>query len=125
MDWEGAKKYCSTLGLAGGGWHLPTIGELRTLIEGCTDTGTGGSCSIVEGKCLVWACNTGSCSGCTIFKGPAGGCYWSGEMQGPCAWYWSSSPAEGTQPGAWYVEFQTAMVDDDGVIMDGRVRCAR
>jgi hypothetical protein len=31
--WENAKTYCAGLALAGGGWHLPTIQELRTIID--------------------------------------------------------------------------------------------
>ncbi len=33
MDWEDAKAYCANLSLAGGGWRLPTIGELVALYQ--------------------------------------------------------------------------------------------
>ena len=32
-NWEGAKSYCSTLSLDHGGWRLPTIEELETLVD--------------------------------------------------------------------------------------------
>jgi uncharacterized protein DUF1566 len=31
-DWAGAKSYCAGLGLAGGGWSLPMIVQLYTLV---------------------------------------------------------------------------------------------
>jgi hypothetical protein len=32
-NWANAKSYCSSLGLAGGGWHLPDIRELRSIVD--------------------------------------------------------------------------------------------
>lgn len=32
-DAIGAASYCSSLGLAGGGWRLPTIAELHTIVD--------------------------------------------------------------------------------------------
>ncbi len=32
-SWEDAKSYCLTLSLDGGGWRLPTIQELQTLVD--------------------------------------------------------------------------------------------
>ena len=31
--WAGAKAYCSSLGLAGGGWRLPSMKVLQTLVD--------------------------------------------------------------------------------------------
>lgn len=45
-------------------WRLPTIDELRTLIQNCDNTKTGGSCAITN-ECLSWDdCITDSCNGC-------------------------------------------------------------
>ena len=95
MNWSEAKAHCSGLSLDGGGWHLPTIGELRTLIRGCPATMTGGTCNVEEGDCLAWSCRDASCSGCVYFGGPANGFYWPDDVEGGYASpsvFWSASP---------------------------------
>ena len=129
MNWSNAKAHCTSLSLDGGGWHLPTIGELRTLIRGCSATETSGTCNVKEGQCVEWSCIDHSCSGCTPKDGPgAGGMYWPDEIQGDCCWYWSSSPVEDGGNGAWFVSFNGGDVGgngDGGVFYDGHVRCVR
>jgi len=127
MDWSDAKPHCAGLSLDGGGWHLPTIGELRTLIRGCPATEDGGSCNVEEGDCLAWSCRDDSCSGCSSYDGPGkDGMYWPDEIQGDCCWYWSSSPVEDSDGRAWNVNFYTGSVHDiHPVNNDGLVRCVR
>ena len=127
MIWQQASGYCSTLGLDGGGWHLPTVGELRSLIRGCPATEAGGSCNVQEGVCLAWSCQNGLCGGCSSDNGPAGGCYWPDEMQGQgeCSWYWSSSPYETDGGYAWAVRFGAGLVDPPIVSYPAHVRCVR
>ena len=121
-----AKSYCENLNLGGyTDWELPTIGELRTLIRGCPATEDGGSCNVEEGDCLAWSCRDDSCKGCSYNDGPADGCYWPDEMQGTCSWYWSSSPVEGYDYGAWLVRFDYGSVNYDVVYGDERVRCVQ
>jgi thiol-disulfide isomerase/thioredoxin len=125
MTWVKAKAHCTGLSLDGGGWHLPTIGELRSLIRGCPATQAGGSCNIKEGQCVKWSCRDDSCSGCSNKGGPADGCYWPDNMQGTCSWYWSSSPVEDVGGGAWRVGFGYGLVSHYGVHVDLHVRCVR
>ena len=123
MTWSAAKQYCTDLGLDGGGWHLPTIGELRSLIRGCPATEAGGSCNVEEGDCLSVLCKGGSCIGCSEVGGPANGCYWPGEMLGSCVRLWSSSAADAGE--GWGVNFAYGSVAHIDVDYDEFVRCVR
>lgn len=105
MSWEEAKSYCEQLSLDGGGWHLPTISELRTLIRGCDGTETGGSCGVTD-DCLDSSCWDESSCSCEYGSGPNHGCYGLPELPGECANYWSSSPVpDDIYDYAWIVSF--------------------
>ena len=127
MAWSDAKSHCAGLSLDGSGWHLPNIGELRSLIRGCPATELGSEiCKLEEGGCLDSTCNDGDlCEYCPGNDGPAGGCYWPDEMQGECFWSWSSSPVEDGDIGAWGVHFVNGSVHHYGVYSGGHVRCVR
>ena len=126
MEWQDAIDYCDNLSLDGhSDWRLPTISELRSLIRGCRETETGGSCTIQDDGCLSWSCNE-NCSGCSDNDGPADGCYWPEEMKGPCDNYWSSSPVEDSDYSLWIVYFYNGSMYYDVVIYyDHDVRCVR
>lgn len=121
-----AQAHCAELTLAGGGWHLPTVEELRTLIRGCPATVPGGSCNVDSGDCLLWECRDDSCTGCAFYGGGGkGGCYWPEELGGMCASYWSSSDVEDKPELAWHVGFQGAYVSPTYVTALTHVRCVR
>jgi len=125
MNWSKAKAHCAGLTLAGGGWHLPTIGELRTLLRGCPGSVTGEACKASD-SCLSSSCwDRGACWSCSNGNGPADGCYWPDEMQGTCGWYWSSSPVEDSGDRAWGVNFRNGYVINYYVYRDKHVRCVR
>jgi len=126
MHWEEAKSHCSSLDLTGGGWHLPTIGELRTLIRGCPATEMGGTCNVEEEDCMAQACMDDSCWGCSADDGPADGCYWPNEISGVCSMlkrWWSSSPS--FADSAWVVRFDSGRVASHYMGWGGDVRCVR
>ena len=126
MNWSEAKTHCQNLSLDGSGWRLPDIGELRSLIRGCPATEDGGSCNVEEGDCLAWSCRDDSCKGCSYFDGPGNdGMYWPDEVEGGCCNYWSSSPVEDYDDGAWGVGFNDGYVDGGSDSDDGHVRCVR
>lgn len=125
MNWSNAKTHCSDLDLDGGGWRLPSIDELRTLIRGCPATEDGGSCNVEEGGCLRWSCRDETCDGCSGGDGPASGCYWPDNLQGGCTWYWSSSPVEDGDGVAWGVNFVFGHVYTNLILDVPSVRCVR
>ena len=105
MNWEDANSYCDNLTLAGGGWHLPTISELRTLIRGCSGTVSSGSCGVTDSCLALDTCYDDSCGGCSEGGGPNNGCYGPPEPLTACAWLWSSSAVEDYPTEAWLIYF--------------------
>ena len=129
-EWKEAGERCDALSLCGhDDWRLPDIGELRTLIRGCPATGAGsGTCEVEGGGCLASTCVDGDlCEPCSNLEGPADGCYWPHEMQGPCKGYWSSSLVEDEVSSAWFVGFDSGYVGSNLTIpySDAPVRCVR
>ena len=116
---EDASEYCASLSLDGGGWRLPTIGELRTLIRGCPGTEDGGNCTVGDG-CLDSSCWIDSCAGCPNAEGPGlDRDYRPDAIKGE-PWLWSSSAVgEGYEgdPGfkAWFVDFWRGGVYYNGI----------
>ena len=104
MDWDGAVKYCENLNEDGNNdWHLPTISELRTLIQNCPATQTGGECGLTD-NCLSVSCfdnNTfnNTCVGCDY---DSSGKY---SKLGDTDWLWSSSVKSDYPSFAWLVGF--------------------
>ncbi len=127
LDWEEARAHCESLWLEGGGWRLPSISELRTLIRDCEATELEGNCGVTD-ECLDLSCRGPSCNGCAYDSGPAEGCYWPHEMEGACRAYWSSSRVEFGPEDAYYVRFIDGRVSVSAIVSSGydfAVRCVR
>jgi hypothetical protein len=124
-SWDDAVTYCDGLSLGSygpGSWHLPTVSELRSMIRGCPDTESGGSCGLTD-ACLETDCRDDSCLGCSFLGGPGtAGAYWPSGLGGPALWYWSSC-AQTTH--AWYVFFSYGDVDVYVKTSTLFVRCVR
>ncbi|MBP5202491.1 DUF1566 domain-containing protein [bacterium] len=118
-NWDEALFYCENLEEGGiKDWRLPNIDELRTLIQECYGTVSGGECRVSEtSNCLSYdLCWSTFCycefddSGKYNKFGDAGG-------------FWSSSAA--SYEGAWYVNFLEAKVVDDDKGSSYIVRCVK
>ena len=127
MTWDEAKLYCENLSLVGGGWRLPTISELRSLIRGCDATMTGGACGVTDDCLSYYNCWNDPCYGCDYLGGPgSGGAYWPDVMSGPNEWYWSSSPVVDLGSLEWAVSFYVGYIDRCSVdYYSTVVRCVR
>ena len=120
MTWQEAKDYCSKLTACGySDWRLPTINELRTLIQNCSATQTGGECGVTD-SCLSYnECCNSACSGCSYD--------YSGKYSklGDTGFLWSSSVKSDSSDNAWYVDFYDGYVYYDGKSFTHSVRCVR
>ncbi|MBP7432840.1 DUF1566 domain-containing protein [bacterium] len=99
MTWFEAVDYCENLG-----GHLPTISELRTLIQNCPATETSGECGVTD-ECLYYGgCWNNPCGGCEVDK--------SGKYSvfGDEAFFWSSSELSDDAAGIWFVLFDYGQV---------------
>ncbi len=130
---QAAIDYCNTLTLAGlGGWRLPALDELRSLVRFCPPTEwnvvlqTGGSCRALE-SCTDPTCRNSDCWGCiTGHTGP----YWDSALsrRGLNDMPYRTSTAVTGLPGqdfAWTVFFNLANVDAHQATDPYHVRCVR
>ncbi len=128
MDWQSAVDYCNSLNASNylgfnSGWHLPTISELRTLIQNCPYTqmppltGSLSTCGIVD-RCLSYShCWTDVCYVCTSTG--------SHSKLTEAYTFWSSSALSDNTARAWDVDFEFGFVLDDFKTNGFYVRCAR
>ena len=129
MKWQAAVDKCTGLNSSnyGGyssGWHLPTISELRTLIQNCSGTQMpGGTCGVREDEervCLSSSCQGEDCYSCS--SDSTGGHSKFGDTD----WLWSYSIQSDDSSLAWVVNFDYGLVYYYGIGgYYGNVRCVR
>lgn len=127
-----ADNYCNYLNWGGyGDWRVPSVSELRSLVRGCPDTETGGSCGVTDSCLHEGNCWTAACNGCPSDLGPGtNGVYWPAELQGGCedlnCWYWSSSIVAEASVSRWCIGFEKAQVADANANSTNvNLRCVR
>jgi hypothetical protein len=127
LDRDAAVDFCD--GLDGGPWELPTVDDLRSLLDvgdvpdaGCAGNLPGGDCFVSDPDCLGWSCGD-DCEVCENLAGPDEGCYWQAPLSGLCDYYWSRSPIDGDAGKGWRVAFSNGGVYGDPYWELGNVRC--
>jgi len=124
MNWDEAVKYCENLNEDGNNdWHLPTISELRTLIQNCPATETGGECGVTD-SCLSFSeCrNDDACFGCDNDNYDTGKYSKLGDSFSS---FWSSSVHSDNSDSAWLVCFTNGLVSHYNKYNTFSVRCVR
>jgi len=109
-----AVTYCEDLG-----GRLPTISELRTLVQNCPATETGGVCRVTDSCLSIEDCWNDLCRGCEYS--------YSGKYSvfGDTGTLWSSSKRSGDSGVLWYLRYRWASVEDESSYGPAHVRCVR
>ena len=117
VTWLKANEYCENLEEDGfTDWRMPTIDELRSTIEKCPETATGGKCEISEknGKLRMDDYNKQDCRGCrkgrTILPGKG--------------WFWSSSQRTDTDH-YWVISLNNTRISEAKMVVPYNVYCVR
>ncbi len=122
MDYGQAKTFCQNLEYAGyTDWRMPTLDEMRSIIDGYSDIASGGRCKVSE-SCPTLSCSQAGESGdkdpCANNNGnPAegpgpGGCFWSeawGEKY--CDSFWTATDVlSGDDSMTWLIDYHTPAI---------------
>ncbi len=113
IGWDDATAYCENSTLGGhDDWSLPSIDQLRTLVSGCDNTGTGGECGVTS-DCLTEDCWTDVCEGCEAYKGSYDDGFYIPDLflHDECIFYWSSSVLASDSGEAVYLQPHDALID--------------
>jgi len=120
MNWEAAKSYCENDVNEGGftDWRLPKIDELRTLVQKCEGTVTGGKCAISDPDHLS---TEDLVDADCVCEGKENGYY---SKLGDDEWCWSSSSVN-NEERAWYLLFNIGAIATDNKTNQHYLRCVR
>jgi len=122
MSWSEASATCAFLRLCGlDDWRLPTIDELRTLIDGCDATAPGGACGVTD-SCASDACWRTDCMSCPTLTG---GTYLTSSLERNDGITFSSTTRAGDITTVYTLYYPRASIqaNDKTVLGDGR--CVR
>lgn len=124
LSWTSAPDYCKGKNTSEYGgyddWRLPTIDELRTLIQVCEGSRAGGDCAVSDPDHLA---ESDVSEQCYCAADATGGYSKFGETD----WYWSSSAVDSDPDSAkaWNICFNNANVRPDEISYTDSVRCVR
>ena len=126
MNWSDAGSYCENLGEEGyDTWRLPNISELRTLIQNCENSQTGGVCAVSEPGQLSSEYSSDNCA-CESTENNEG--FYSALGDDDTVWLWSSSSLKEDRENsdyAWVVDFSSADIRFKDKSLTHSVRCVR
>lgn len=124
MIWDDAVSYCNNLTACGYyDWRLPNINELRTLIQNCPGSQTGGACAVSDPDHLSSDDWSGSYCSCDNRENNDG--YYSKLGDDNHVYLWSSSVRSDITDDAWRVYFRYGNVSLNFKTKLNYVRCVR
>jgi uncharacterized protein (TIGR02145 family) len=103
-DWNGAYNYCSAMTEGGHNWRLPTISELRQLVQNCAGTEYNGACGVKDGQLKESDYTYNECAKCT--NRYDGGYSKLGDKD----YLWSASELDGDPSKVWVINFKSANI---------------
>ena len=103
-DWNGAYNYCSAMTEGGHNWRLPTISELRQLVQNCAGTEYNGACGVKDGHLKESDFTYNECAKCT--NRYDGGYSKLGDKD----YLWSASELDGDPSKVWVINFKSANI---------------
>ncbi|MBO4698022.1 DUF1566 domain-containing protein [bacterium] len=120
-DWNGAYNYCSAMTEDGHNWRLPTISELRQLVQNCAGTEYNGACGVKDGHLKESDYTYNECAKCT--NRYDGGYSKLGDKD----YLWSSSELDGNPSKVWVINFKSANIGtlEKATAEYGYARCVK
>lgn len=103
-DWNGAYNYCYAMTEGGHNWRLPTISELRQLVQNCAGTEYNGACGVKDGHLKESDYTYNECAKCT--NRYDGGYSKLGDKD----YLWSASELDGDPSKVWVINFKSANI---------------
>ncbi len=136
MDEESALTHCENLDLDGGGWRLPNISELRSIVRDNPRLETDGPCGVKdecascgvgpEDVCLAFSCMSYACYEADEDLLVFDYCFWPQALGENCdGYYWSSSLYTSDTARAWIADFNSSGVSTSDKTNSMKVRCVR
>lgn len=134
ITWLEAEEHCKDLKEGGfDDWEMPTISELRTLVQNCKKTATDGLCKVTDectssnstAKCynIDLCTSTTNAIGIERCGDKTDGSY---SKLGDAALYlWSSTTSNDAGDMVWFIYFKNTDITARKKTLTGRVRCVR
>lgn len=136
IKWAEAASHCNDLTEGGfHDWRMPTISELRTLVQNCNKTATGGLCNVTD-ECTSSSStanprcyNIDVCTSTTNAVGiercgdKTDGFY--SKLGDGALYLWSSTTSNDAGDMVWFIYFKNTNITAQKKTMTGMVRCVR